>query len=549
MALFKLIRTAFWAIGNIGITKDTPPTEKKHISFLNIGILFFGLVCLAWFLGNLTNEKVTPIEPTVHILGFMLCMLVYPLHLRHHYNAARIYSFFLFYALTLFLFPLSGKRIVDHYFIFTGIASAFLVFPRTQKRLMIAMIIFGVICYFAVWALYEYVIPLYQVSPSAVSRRNWFILYNIFIIFFILMMSGRSFTERTENDLIKEHEKLAEMTTLLKKMFGRYLSVEVMNSLIDNPSALELGGAKKRVAMLMTDLRGFTALSERLKPEQVVHMLNAYFEVMGEVVSKYNGTINEITGDALLIVFGAPQEMPDRVERAVACAIEMQNAMEQVNRANRPLALPELEMGIGLNEDEVIVGNIGSSKRSKYTVVGSGVNMTSRIESYTAGGQIYVSESIRNELRDMLRIDSEREVLPKGAKTPIRIYEIGGLAGRYNLTLQDEDSDLLTLARQIPLCYTVLDGKHVGQEGLSGSIIRLSKKSAEIKLEQAADNLTNLKMNLRDVETDLTTRDFYGKIIQSSAKSQATHTLRFTAVPPEVGTYFQSHRQHAAMLT
>jgi len=382
-----------------------------------------------------------------------------------------------------------------------------------------------------------------------VSRRNWIILCNIFIIFFVLMMSGRSFTERTENNLIKEHEKLTEMTALLKKMFGRYLSTEVMNSLIDNPSALELGGAKKRVAMLMTDLRGFTALSERLKPEQVVHMLNAYFEVMGEVVSKHDGTINEIIGDALLIVFGAPQEMPDRVERAVACAIEMQNAMEQVNRGNRPLGLPELEMGIGLNEDEVIVGNIGSSKRSKYTVVGSGVNMTSRIESYTAGGQILVSESIRNELRDVLRIDSEKEVRPKGAKTPIRIYEIGGLAGCYNLTLQDEDSDLLRLARQIPLRYTVLDGKHVGQQGLAGSIIRLSKKSAEIELEQAVDNLTNLKMNLRDVETDLTTRDFYGKVIQSSAKSQTTHILRFTALPPEVGTYFQSHRQHAAMLT
>ncbi|MEE8541034.1 MAG: adenylate/guanylate cyclase domain-containing protein [Desulfobacterales bacterium] len=549
MAIFKLIRTAFWAIGNIGITKDTPPTEKKHISFLNIGILFFGLVCLAWFLGNLTNEKVAPIESTVYILGFVLCMLVYPLQLWHHYNAARIYSFFLFYTLTLFLFPLSGKLIVDHYFIFTGIASAFLVFPRNQKKLMIAMIILGGICYFAVWVLYEYVTPLYQVSPSAVSRRNWIILINIFIIFFIFMMSGRSFTERTENNLIKEHEKLAEMTTLLKKMFGRYLSTEVMNSLIDNPSALELGGAKKRVAMLMTDLRGFTALSERLKPEQVVHMLNAYFEVMGEVVRKYNGSINEIIGDGLLIIFGAPQPVPDQAQRAVACALAMQNAMIQVNQENFEHGLPELEMGIGVNQDEVIVGNIGSSTRSKYTVVGSGVNMTSRIESYTAGGQIFVSESIRNELRDLLRIDSEKEVLPKGAETPIRIYEIGGLAGRYNLTLQDEDPDLLTLKRQIPLRYTVLDGKHVGQEGLEGSIIRLSKKSAEIELEQAVDDLTNLKMNLSDVEADLIDRDFYGKIIQSSAKSQTTHTLRFTAVPPEISTYFLSHRQHAAMLT
>ena len=101
---------------------------------------------------------------------------------------------------------------------------------------------------------------------------------------------------------------------------------------------------------------------------------------MVEVVLKFQGTINEIIGDALLIIFGAPQEMPDRAQRAIACAITMQNAMAQVNNQNRERGLPELEMGIGLNETEVVVGNIGSSKRSKYTVVGSGVNMTSRIE-------------------------------------------------------------------------------------------------------------------------------------------------------------------------
>jgi len=154
-----------------------------------------------------------------------------------------------------------------------------------------------------------------------------------------------------------------------------------MNSLIENPSALELGGEKRSVTIMMTDLRGFTALSERLEPEKVVQMLNTYFEIMVEVVLKYNGTINEIIGDALLVIFGAPQEMSDRAQQAIACSIEMQNAMSQVNQENRAQGLPELEMGIGLNETEVIVGNIGSSKRSKYAVVGSGVNMTSRIEN------------------------------------------------------------------------------------------------------------------------------------------------------------------------
>jgi class 3 adenylate cyclase len=164
--------------------------------------------------------------------------------------------------------------------------------------------------------------------------------------------------------LSRTSEDLEKSSELIKKMFGRYLSTEVMNSLLEDPSALELGGEKRKVTIMMTDLRGFTALSERLKPEQVVQMLNSYFEVMVEIILQSNGTINEIIGDALLVIFGAPQEMPDRAQRAIACAIEMQNSMAKVNKKNRVQGLPELEMGIGLNETDVIVGNIGSSKRS-----------------------------------------------------------------------------------------------------------------------------------------------------------------------------------------
>jgi adenylate cyclase len=331
-------------------------------------------------------------------------------------------------------------------------------------------------------------------------------------------------------------------------MFGRYLSTEVMASLIENPSALELGGEKRRVTIMMTDLRGFTALSERLDPEQVVQMLNSYFEVMVEVVLQYQGTINEIIGDALLVIFGAPQEMPDRAQRAIACAISMQNAMARVNAQNRVQGLPELEMGIGLNETEVIVGNIGSSKRSKYTVVGSGVNMTSRIESYSVGGQVLISESVRQEAGEVLRIDIQREVLPKGAETPLKIYEVGGIAGNYNLALDEKAPNLVTLTRQIPLKYTVLEGKAIGAQELEGFVTRLSKKCAEINLEGPVEILTNLKLNLRDVDENLAMKDFYGKAIENSGRNEQIHMIRFTSVPSEVDAYFQSHRQHAEKL-
>ena len=266
--------------------------------------------------------------------------------------------------------------------------------------------------------------------------------------------------ERTA-ELEASQQEATELSEFLKKMFGRYLSAEVMNSLLENPSALELGGERRNVTIMMSDLRGFTALSERLEPEQVVKMLNGYFEVMVEVVHQYNGTINEIIGDSLVVIFGAPQEMPDRAQRAIACAIAMQNAMAKVNEENRNKGLPELEAGIGLHDSEVVVGNIGSSKRIKYSVVGSGVNMASRIESYTVGGQILISESVRKEAGGILRIDGQREVLPKGAQTPLRIYEVGGIGGHYNLALEAKDPALVTLTREIPLRYTELEGKNI----------------------------------------------------------------------------------------
>jgi adenylate cyclase len=346
--------------------------------------------------------------------------------------------------------------------------------------------------------------------------------------------------------LSRTSEDLEKSSELIKNMFGRYLSTEVMNSLLEDPSALELGGEKRKVTIMMTDLRGFTPLSERLKPEQVVQMLNSYFDVMVEVILQHNGTINEIIGDALLVIFGAPQEMSDRVQRAIACAIEMQNAMTEVNEKNRAQGLPELEMGIGLNETEVIVGNIGSSKRSKYAVVGSGVNMTSRIESYSVGGQILISESVRQEAGEILRIDAQRDVIPKGAEKALRIYQVGGIAGRYNLALEGKDPALINLALYIPVRYTILEGKNVGEKEFEGSVVKLSKNCAEITLAGPISVLTSLKMTLKDVDEKLSTRHFYGKVIDGPRKRGPTQLIRFTSVPPEVDAYFQALLQYAA---
>lgn len=382
--------------------------------------------------------------------------------------------------------------------------------------------------------------PLYLTSPFTNGDiESLYLIGNttfVLLLFLVVLLLISYIFSRWRD----REAKVAEMTVLLKKMFGRYLSTEVMTTLIENPSALELGGERRRVTIMMTDLRGFTALSERLQPEQVVQMLNAYFEVMVDVILEYNGTINEIIGDALLVIFGAPQEMPHRSQQAIACAIAMQNAMAHVNRENRDHGLPELEMGIGLNEAEVIVGNIGSSKRSKYAVVGSGVNMTSRIESYTVGGQILISESVRQEAGEILRIDSQFEVLPKGAETPLTIYEIGGISGNYHLALEDRLLTMVPLMQPVPLKVKVLEGKSVGRKGLRGSIRQLSARSAGVSFAEPLRLMANLKMNFADLPEEMSKKDFYGKVVGHMQNNKESLIVRFTSVPPEISAYFQA---------
>jgi adenylate cyclase len=237
--------------------------------------------------------------------------------------------------------------------------------------------------------------------------------------------------------------------------------------------------------------------------------------------------------------------MENGAQQAVACAIEMQNAMASVNDQNRAVGLPELEMGIGLHETEVVVGNIGSSKRSKYAVVGSGVNLTSRIESFTVGGQILVSDSVIQETGDLLRIDAQRNVYPKGSESALRVSEIGGIGGRYNLVLARQTEALTTLSHPVPLLFSLIEEKRAGQEWLEGQLIRLSRQSAEIRLPGTVEMLANLGMRLNGVADPLRSRSFYGKVIQEAGPVGGSYVVSFTSIPPEVSAYFQACTQYA----
>jgi adenylate cyclase len=329
----------------------------------------------------------------------------------------------------------------------------------------------------------------------------------------------------------------------IRKTFGRYLTDEVVANLLESPEGLKLGGERRQITIFTSDLRGFTALSERLPPEEVVKILNFYLGYMADVITCYQGTIDEFMGDGILVLFGAPTARPDDAERAVACAVAMQLAMRQVNLQMEQWDLPALEMGIGINTGDVVVGNIGSEKRTKYGVVGSQVNLTYRIESYTTGGQILISETTLNQAGAIVKIDSQREVMPKGVKEPITIYEVGGISGKYNLFLSKEEERFFPLPNAIPLQYIILDGKHVGTTFFKGKIVNLSNQGAAIARADSQQPmptaLTNLKLNLIDYQESELSEDIYGKVTDKT-DSSGNFYIRFTAKPPEVAIRLQT---------
>ena len=230
--------------------------------------------------------------------------------------------------------------------------------------------------------------------------------------------------------LVSEVERRNEF---IRSVFGRYLTDDIAGTLLDSPEGLSMDGERREITILLADIRGFTNLSSHLEPEKVVTMVNNFLSEMTRVIIAHGGTIDEFIGDAILALFGAPRAMENHAEKAVACALEMQQAMQAVNALNDQSGLPELATGIGINTGEVIVGNIGSEQRAKYGVVGHNVNFTSRIESYTEGGQILVSDRTLQACAGLLETRGEMSVRPKGFDDYVRIHDICGIGGPYQI--------------------------------------------------------------------------------------------------------------------
>nr|MEC4580422.1 adenylate/guanylate cyclase domain-containing protein [Candidatus Parabeggiatoa sp.] len=346
--------------------------------------------------------------------------------------------------------------------------------------------------------------------------------------------------DNLEHKVLERTAQLKQKNELIRQIFGRYLSDEIVTTLLETESGLSLGGERREITILASDIRGFTAQSNRLPPEKVIKIINLYLAAMADVITEYQGTIDEFMGDGILVLFGAPIAREDDTERAVACACAMQLAMKAVNEEIQVLGLSPLEMGIGVNTGEVVVGNIGSEKRTKYGIIGNEVNLTYRIESYTTGGQFFISEATFKKVRDIVCIANEKKVQPKGIKQAITIYEVGGIAGKYNLYLEKEKEVYCALSESILLQYTVIEGKHVSHQQFAGQIIQLSAKNALVCCDNTADKhfvpepMSNIKINLQMPNQSKTSEDIYAKVLNQPAEEESGFYIRFTSKPTDI---------------
>jgi class 3 adenylate cyclase len=338
--------------------------------------------------------------------------------------------------------------------------------------------------------------------------------------------------KRQKAEIRRLAEDLELRNRFIQSLFGRYLSDEVVAGLLASPEGPKLGGEQRKVTLLMSDLRGFTPLTEGLAPERVLHLLNSYLAAMADVILAHQGTIDEFVGDAILAIFGAPLTRPDDARRAVACAIRMQAAIQELNRRNEKEGLPRLEMGIAIHTGEVIVGNIGSERRTKYGVVGSAVNHAGRIESFTVGGQVLISDATLRESGDGVRVGSRLAIDAKGTRERIVVYDLQGL-GEAQVPQAQEEATPLPDPLNV-LCHVVV-GKRVEAEAFGGRLVELAVHGGTLLTPRRLRALSNLKLELRPLGRSPV--ELYAKVVHLAGDGSVA--VRFTSLPSEVEAWLR----------
>jgi adenylate cyclase len=224
-------------------------------------------------------------------------------------------------------------------------------------------------------------------------------------------------------EAVKSHKRLAR-EEVARANYSRFMPEYVVKQLLDNPDSFRLGGVNQTITVLFADIRGFTALSEREKPERVVGLLNKFFSAMSEIIFAHGGTLDKFMGDGLMALFGAPNATPEDARNAVKAAVAMQQKLVTLNNELETENYGRIAVGLGLHTGEATVGYIGSEKRSEYTAIGDTVNLASRLQSNARGGQILISEATAGAAGPAFRMTAREPISVKNRLQPVNLFEV-----------------------------------------------------------------------------------------------------------------------------
>jgi adenylate cyclase len=268
-------------------------------------------------------------------------------------------------------------------------------------------------------------LSLALISAFVLANTAIFVRYNVWmnLIYPALTMMTIYLGITVYRYVTEEREKKK-----VRGAFQYYLTASVVNEILKDPSKLKLGGDKKNLSVMFSDIRGFTSISEKLSPEELVRLLNEYLTAMTDVVFKYDGLLDKYIGDAIMAVFGAPLDQPDHALRACRTGIEMMSELRRLREKWAAEGRPDVNIGVGINTGDMVVGNMGSEMRFDYTVMGDSVNLASRLEGTNKeyGTNIIISEFTYEIVKDDLLCRELDAVRVKGKKLPVRIFELLG---------------------------------------------------------------------------------------------------------------------------
>ncbi len=233
-------------------------------------------------------------------------------------------------------------------------------------------------------------------------------------------------TDQTrERELQASMEKVVEERRVIKDMFSSYLSKDIVQTLMDSPELVRPGGGKKEATIFFADIRGYTSFSEGKDPEYIIEVLNEYFSEAVEIVIKYNGYIDKFIGDCIMAAWGVPlQTVEEDAVRAVSCALEIQGLVAAKERHFFKGRASKLKVGIGMHTGPLVAGNLGSSRRMDYTVIGDTVNIAARLEGIAEANEVIITQATCNYLGDKFKLEKRQPVRVKGKSEPIPIYRV-----------------------------------------------------------------------------------------------------------------------------